>query len=76
KQTEAYPEGLILTPYSLHDVKFHLKVRTIDEKTKFHREELIGDESQGIVHRAFRTYYDSLIRKFSEGDNHMILYST
>ena len=61
-------------PYSAHDVEFHLKARTIDEKTGIHREELMGSEELDVVERAFRTYRNSLITKYTERDSHLFLY--
>ncbi len=76
KNNSAYPEGLILTPYSREDMISHLKVRTIDQKTNIHREELIGTDTEDFVGRAFRTYDSSQIRKFSENDKHLVLYAS
>ena len=70
----AYPSGLILTPYKWIDVRFHLGVRTIDQKTPLDREELAGNEDDDFAVRVFRTYYDTLILKFNERDDHFVLY--
>lgn len=72
----AYPDGLILTPYSAEDVHSHLKSRTIDEKTKIHREELTGSDMDDFVGRVFNTYCGPLVRRNMERDNHLVLYST
>lgn len=75
KNSSAYPEGLILTPYSRIDVKYHLRNKTIDERMPFQREELMGNDEDDFVERVFRTYCDSLIRKQSDRDYHLVLYS-
>ena len=72
--SSAYPNGLILSPYSAIDVDYHLKSETIDKKTRFEREELSGRGS--FVEQVFKKYYSSLIRKLDEKDQHFILYST
>jgi hypothetical protein len=72
--SSAYPNGLILSPYSDIDVDYHLKSKTIDKRTRFEREELSGRGS--FVEQVFEKYYSSLVRKKDEKDQHFILYST
>ena len=72
--SSAYPNGLILSPYSAIDVDYHLRSKTIDKRTKFEREELSGRGS--FVEQVFERYYSSLVRKKDEKDQHFILYST
>lgn len=69
-----YRDGLILTPYSAVDVRFHLRGRTIDEKTNLSRIELLGTDTDDFVERVFRTYGDSQVAKKTERDNHLVLY--
>jgi hypothetical protein len=71
----AYPDGLVLTPYSETDVKYHLRTKTIDETTRLAREELAGADSMDFVERVFGTYYGSVVRRLAERDQHFILYS-
>lgn len=70
-----YPDGLVLTPYSEIDVKYHLKGRTIDERTMLSRVELFGGDNDDFIMRAFTTYDKSpQINKAKETDSHFILY--
>jgi len=71
----AYPHGLVLIPYSHADVRYHLRTRTIDQTTDRARVELEGSDKDDFVERAFRTYYSSLVRRFTERDQHILLYS-
>ena len=72
--SSAYPNGLILSPYSAIDVDYHLKSKTIDKKTRFEREELM--EGDSFVEQVFKTYYSSLVRKRDEKDQRFLFYST
>lgn len=72
----SYPLGLILTPYSDIDVKYHRNSRTIDQKTNFERIELFGSDQDDFIERVFKTYKNSLVHKPKEKDNHFILYSS
>jgi hypothetical protein len=75
KNSGAYKEGLILSTYSNLDVKYHLKTQDIGERTGIHVEQLFGGDAEMFVRSVFNTYYDSLIRKLDEKDNHFVLYS-
>jgi hypothetical protein len=80
RNSSAYREGLILTPYSEIDVKYHSEKRrkqTIEERTGIHRVELYGDEQEDFIERVFRTYQTHpLINKFVERDHHLLVYSS
>jgi hypothetical protein len=73
--SSAYPRGLILTPYSDIDVRFHLKTKKVDETTPYEREELLGTSNEDFVVRAIMTYHDSIIRKWNEKDGRFVLQS-
>ena len=75
KYSEAYPDGLILTPFRREDVRYHLETTMIDEKTKVGREELMGCDQDDLIERVFATYYSSLVNKFCERDKHLVFYS-
>ena len=75
RNSSSYSNGLILTPYSAIDVEYHLGVRTIDKKTKFERVELTGSDGDDFVERAFNTYYNPMVHKWNEKDQHFLLYS-
>lgn len=70
----AYPHDLVLTPNSAVDVKYHLKGKTIDERTNLERVELQGISLDNFPERVFRTYYSLLVHKFSGRDEHFLLY--
>ncbi len=76
KNNSLYQTSLILSPYSSEDVHSHLGSRTIDRRTRIHREELTGIDTDDFVERVFKTYYGPLIKKNNERDNHLVLYST
>jgi hypothetical protein len=76
KSNSAYPDGLVLTPYSGIDVKFHSKGRTIDEHTPIQRVELMGSGNDDFIKRVFLTYYDGTVRRLNERDFHLLVYST
>lgn len=75
KHNSAYPQGLILTPFSGIDIRYHRKSRGM-KQAGIHTQELIGNHDENFIARAFRTYYDSLINKFSDRDHHLLLYSS
>lgn len=70
-----YKGGLVLTPYSEQDVKFHLGTKTIDQTTDYERVELFGNEQRDFVERVFWTYYGHPdILKPKGKDKHFVLY--
>jgi hypothetical protein len=74
--SSAYPEGLILTPYSDIDLRFHLGSRTVDKVTRFSRVELHGMDTDDFVIWVFHTYDGPLVYKRGDKDPHLLLYST
>jgi len=75
KRNSAYADGLILIPYPADDFEFNLGMRRRDQTTKKDRIGLLGSEGEDFVVRAFRTYNHSLVNKFNERDQHLLLYS-
>jgi hypothetical protein len=77
KNSSAYPNGLILSPYSAVDVKYHLGSKTIDQTTPLEKIQLMGSDQEDFAVRVFRTYYHTVgVKRFCEKDNHLVLYST
>jgi hypothetical protein len=73
--SSAYLNGLVLTPYSLVDVKCHLKTKPVNETTMYERVELMG--SGNFVQQVFCTYYNSpLVIRQNKRDEHFLLYFT
>lgn len=73
-----YPEGIVITPHSEIDARYHLKTRTIDQRTDMHRVELLGpnDDFMAMV---FRTYFHTAgvpRNPTIESDSHFLVYET
>lgn len=71
-----YPNGLILTPYSDIDVRYHLSSKNIEQNSPIERVELRGSDHDDFVDRAFGTYYHPIVSKHEPKDFRFILCDT
>ena len=74
KRHSLYPNGLILTPYSHQDVKYHLKTTPIEERFGGDVIELVGLDSEPFIERAFLTY-NNKVKKQTDKDKRLLIYS-
>ncbi|MBU1252184.1 MAG: hypothetical protein KKC96_01175 [Nanoarchaeota archaeon] len=70
-----HEKGLVITPNSQIDFRYHRRAPTIDSLTPQNRAELISIHPPDFVQSVFETYYRSYdVKRQNEKDGHFLLY--
>lgn len=72
---KAYTNGLVMSPESYVDIKFHRHTETIDQHTNLTRVEMLSAPDGDFIRKTFVTYSsDSHICKPTDFERHFLVY--